>query len=186
MEEKTELVKQARRGDAHAFAVLYEDIYEDLYRYAFYMLQNRHDAEDAVSEGVLAAYDSIHKLKSAEAFRGWMFQIVTNICRKKRKEYAKKHVSLDAQAEILPLEQIRCQRDWIEQAGGQQDIRGALDRLSEEERQIIGMSVLGGYTSEEIGRILHLKAGTVRSKLSRGLAKLKDMLGSEWQEAVKG
>ena len=46
------------------------------------MLQNKQDAEDAVSEGVLAAFRGIHKLRKAEAFRGWMFQIVTNICKK--------------------------------------------------------------------------------------------------------
>lgn len=183
MEEKQELVKRAQKGDAHAFALLYEDIYEDLYRYAFYMLQNRHDAEDAVSEGVLAAFGSIHKLKNAEAFRGWMFKIVTNLCRKKRREYGKKPISLDEQTDILRLDAFRCQRDWMELSGEMQDVREALWKLEEEERQIIGMSVLGGYTSEEIGKELRLKPGTVRSKLSRSLGKVKGFLGVKDQDS---
>lgn len=165
MDEKRRLVEQARTGDTHAFAKLYEEIYEDLYRYAYYMLQNKQDAEDVVSEGVLAAFDGIHKLRKAEAFRGWMFQIVTNICKKKRKEYLKKHVELDENMV-----------DWVEDTQEAMDVRKALRMLTEEERQIIGMSVLAGYTSEEIGKILRLKAGTVRSKLSRGLEKMRKVL----------
>ncbi len=165
MEEKKQLVECAKAGDTHAFARLYEEIYEDLYRYAYYMLQNKQDAEDAVSEGVLAAFDGIHKLRKAEAFRGWMFQIVTNICRKKRKEYLKKTVELEENMV-----------DWMEDAGEAMDVRKALKLLTEEERQIVGMSVLAGYSSEEIGKSMRLKSGTVRSKLSRSLEKMRRVL----------
>jgi len=177
MEGKQELVKQARRGDAHAFALLYEDIYEDLYRYAYYMLQNQQDAEDAVSEGVLAAFSGIGRLRRAEAFRGWMFQIMTNICKRKRKEYMNKHISLDGAKMAQHSDGNGANVDVAKCAGDAYDIQNALRYLSEEERQIIGMSVLAGYTSEEIGRILHMKAGSVRSKLSRSLGKLRKLLG---------
>lgn len=86
-EQKTslepELVKKAKKGDPKAFAKLYEQVYQDLYRFALYMMTHRQDAEDAVSEAVIAAYENISKLKKEEAFRGWMFRILTNICRKK-------------------------------------------------------------------------------------------------------
>lgn len=165
METREELIKQAVEGDPHAFSRLYEEIYQDLYRYAYYMLQNRQDAEDAVSEGVLAAYRGIRKLKSAESFRSWMFQIVTNICKRKRKEYLTKHGELQ---EIAV--------EWEQDADEMLDVRKALQLLTEEERQIVGMSVLGGYTSDEIGRDMKLKAATVRSKLSRSLGKLRSVL----------
>lgn len=165
MDEKKQLIEQAKAGDTHAFARLYEEIYEDLYRYAYYMLQNSHDAEDAVSEAVLAAFDGIHKLRKAEAFRGWMFQIVTNICRKKRKEYLNKTVELEENMV-----------EWEEDSQDSIDVKKALKLLSEEERQIVGMSVLAGYTSEEIGKSMKLKSGTVRSKLSRSLEKMRRVL----------
>ena len=50
------LVKRAKRGDVDAFAELYGKIYEKLYRFAFYMLKNAQDAEDAVSEAVTDAF----------------------------------------------------------------------------------------------------------------------------------
>lgn len=173
MEEEKRMIARARQGDTHAFAMLYETIYEDLYRYAFYMLQSRHDAEDAVSEAVLAAFSGIRNLREEGAFRGWMFQIVTNICKMRRKQYLKK------EAELSCVENMDCHsgKDWVDAAVTGVDIRKALSVLREEERQIVGMSVLAGYTSKEIGEYMGMRPGTVRSKLKRSLEKVRNMLG---------
>ena len=72
------LVKRAKRGDVDAFAELYGKIYEKLYRFAFYMLKNAQDAEDAVSEAVTDAFEGIRGLKREESFANWMYQIVAN------------------------------------------------------------------------------------------------------------
>ena len=87
MEKELDLVRQAKAGDVSAFAKLYEQVYEDMYRYAFYMLQHTQDAQDAVSDTVADAFASIRKLRGEEAFRGWIFAILSNKCRRKRKEY---------------------------------------------------------------------------------------------------
>ena len=89
------LVKRAKRGDVDAFAELYGKIYEKLYRFAFYMLKNAQDAEDAVSEAVTDAFEGIRKLKREESFANWMYQIVANKCRRKMREYCRRTVSLD-------------------------------------------------------------------------------------------
>ena len=69
-------------------------VYQDLYRFALYTLKNTHDAEDMVSDTVTDAFASIHKLRSAEAFRGWIFKILSNKCRMKLKEYVNKTAEL--------------------------------------------------------------------------------------------
>ena len=63
MEENRELVKQAKLGKKEAFAELYETVYEDMYRFALYVLKDRDDAEDAVAETVADAFESIWKLR---------------------------------------------------------------------------------------------------------------------------
>ena len=80
-EEKKKLVNQARKGDTHAFAKLYEEIYPDLYRFAFCMVRQPWKAEDVVSDAVLKAFEKIHTLKKPESFRSWIFQIAANECR---------------------------------------------------------------------------------------------------------
>ena len=63
MEKELDLVRQAKAGDVSAFAKLYEQVYEDMYRYAFYMLQHIQDAQDVVSDTVADAFASIRKLR---------------------------------------------------------------------------------------------------------------------------
>ena len=68
------------------FAMYYQNVYKDLYRFALYTLKNAHDAEDVVGETVLDAYASVEKLRDPGAFRGWIFAILSNKCRKKLSE----------------------------------------------------------------------------------------------------
>ena len=69
--------------DAKAFSKLYEQVYQDLYRYALCLMRDPHEAEDAVSATVLSAYEHIHKLRKEEAFKSWIFTILSNICKKR-------------------------------------------------------------------------------------------------------
>lgn len=95
MEESRELVRQAKKGKREAFAKLYETVYEDMYRFALYVLKDREDAEDAVAETVADAFESIGKLRKEEAFRAWIFQILSNKCKRKLKEYITKTYSYE-------------------------------------------------------------------------------------------
>ena len=107
MEQENLLVKQAQQGDVHAFAQLYECCYRDLYRFALYNLGQEEDARDVVSDTVLAAFEGIGRLRSAEAFRGWIFQILLNQCRKRRRQYMHKTEELTEELkERLPDAQI--------------------------------------------------------------------------------
>ena len=65
------------------FSEMYETAYRDLYRYALCLMKNTQEAEDVVSEAVVTAYENIHKLKKEEAFRSWIFTILTNKCKKR-------------------------------------------------------------------------------------------------------
>ena len=63
------LIKKACRGDTKAFSELYARIHVELYKFALYTLRHPQDAEDAVSEAVMSAYENIGRLRKAEAFR---------------------------------------------------------------------------------------------------------------------
>ena len=79
MDEKT-LVKSASAGDKNAFAALYMRYRDDLYRYAYFRLGNADDAHDAVSMCIVAAYEGIYSLRSAAAFKSWIFRILYYAC----------------------------------------------------------------------------------------------------------
>lgn len=153
--------------DANAFAEHYSAIYRDLYRYAFCVMGNAADAEDVVGEAVLAAYKGKDGLRSEQSFRSWMFQIVANECRRRLK------------ARVVLADSVP---DEPDRSGGDLDnadvllVREAMATLGEEERAVVALAVVGGYSSAEIGIMLTMSPSSVRSRKKRSLAKLSALL----------
>ena len=170
MPANRDLVAAARAGDKEAFGALYAASYTDLYKFSSSLLKNEEDAKDAVSDAVMDAYAGISKLRSEEAFKSWMFQILSAKCKRKLKEYA-------THGHNSPLEDA----EDLTVSGKEEslEIKSAFESLSDEERTIISMNVFGGYDSGEISKILKMNRNTVRSKQSRALSKLKSLLGGK-------
>ena len=148
------------------FLELYEPVHKDMYRLAYYYyLGNAQDAEDVVGDTVLKAYEKFATLRKKEAFKSWIFTILVNQCMTfLRKKAARGTSELVEEPSFEPsLEDITVVKDL-------------LAVLSEEERQIVILSVFGGYKGEEIARILHIKHGTVRTKYRRALKKMERYL----------
>lgn len=169
MENYLKLVWRAKRGDVDAFAQLYAGIYEDMYRFALYTLRNASDAEDAVSDAVTDAFASVKKLRSEEAFKSWIFRILSNKCKDKLREYAGKN-----ETGIEDTEEIAC--DSGPEMTECIQVRKLFFELADEERLIISLHQFAGYTSREIAEILHMNENTVRSKESRALKKMEQQL----------
>ncbi|XCP85622.1 RNA polymerase sigma factor [Roseburia hominis] len=189
--------------DIWSFTDRYKLVYKDLYRFALCMMRHQQDAEDAVSEAVLSAYENIHKLRKEEAFKSWIFQILANVCKKKLRSADRKEVQLyqeeavrsDDTAEGTETEAIKNARGEEMQGvaepqadlsgkpmenavadGLREDVRKAFFILSEEEQFIVSLSVFGGYNSKEIGEMFQMNASTVRSKRKRALEKMSLVL----------
>ena len=163
-----ELIRRAKRGDAKAFARLYAQIYKELYRCALYMTKHPQDAEDAVSEAVISAFENIRTLKKEESFRSWIFTILNNQCKKTMRMEQKEKAKLSENSTYA----ITAEPDYAQW----HDVRRAFDALDEEERMIVAFSVFGGYRSEEIAMLLDRNAATVRSRKSRALEKMRSAL----------
>lgn len=159
-------VSLAQQGDATAFSELYALVYKDLYYVAYYSLKNTYDAQDVVSDTVLDAYASIGKLKDEKAFKAWIMKILSAKIKRKLKEYVQSRIVF-----TYEFEQEELNYDGI-------DLKQEFNRLSDEERLVLSMSVVSGYTSEEISKITGINANTVRSKLLRAKDKLRDRLTS--------
>ena len=147
---------------------LYETVYKDLYHLAYYYLGNAHEAEDVVSETVLRAYEKFDSLKDESAFRNWIFKILVNQCNTRlRKMITKKTYELKEEVSYQPE---------MEDAVVVQEL---LDLLTKEERQIVVLTIFGGYKGEEIAKLLHKRHSTIRSKYRRALKKLEEKVLAE-------
>lgn len=161
------IVKRAKNGDEEAFANLYESVYKDMYRMAYYMLGRKEDAEDAVAEAVLDMYRYIQQLKRADSFKSWAMKILWVKCKLKMKEYTRECVELDAVGEQSD------DTDIANEAMLKKDLKGAMESLNDEERIIVISSSIAGLNCKEISKLLGINHGTVRSKLSRALQKIR-------------
>lgn len=167
-----ELVTLAQKGDADAFGELYGLYYKEMYRYACCVTGSAELAQDAVSDAVLSAFKQIGSLKKAEAFKGWLFRILCSACKRcyteNRQKTALVYLDDETNGENEPDETYDFDISI--------DLRKALDSLSNEEREIVTLSVIGNYKSHEISKITGYPASTVRSKLKRALKKMRDRL----------
>lgn len=167
MDEKS-LVKQAMRGDKDAFAALYSRYRDDLYRYAYFRLGNAEDANDAVSSCVIAAYEGIYHLRSANAFKSWIFRILFYSCGKLIASQQEQR----NRADISELDRMPA----ADHDGLSPELQEAFTVLSDEDRDIVLLGVVAGYNSKEIASMMGLNASTVRSRQARALAKMKAFL----------
>lgn len=164
----TELtVMKAKHGDDEAFLELYEEIYVDLYRTACYMLKNKDDAEDAVSEAVVDMYKDIGKIRKTGSFKAWAMRILWVKCKKRLKEYCDRTEELEAQGELSGKCDI--ERDTVLK----NDLDKAMECLTEEEKIVVVCSAVWGMNSSQISDVTGLARGTIRSKLSRALKKVR-------------
>lgn len=163
-------VRKAQSGDAGAFGDLYEIYALDMYKFALYFMGNTHDAEDAVQTACIKAYSSIVSLKEPGSFKTWLFKILANVCKSELSSARAVRECGSPDGDITP--EPADSSDFRLSA----EIYDALGALSEDERQIVILSVVQKYKSSEIAEIINCPASTVRSKLSRSLSKLRTIL----------
>lgn len=167
--DKTEsLAAAAANGDRQAFCELYGLFKDRLYRYALYKLRDPQMAEDAVSETVLAAWKNICRLRNGAAFSVWIYRILSNRCNSMLAAEIKKRDSLERVYRIT--------NSSSETEIRTVELQQALDILSDENRQIVLLSVIADLSSKEISELTGLKDSTVRSRLARSLAQMREYL----------
>ena len=173
MQVNKELVKKAKNGDTCAFGQLYELIYKELCKYAFYCLGNNEDVKDVVSEAVLDAFKSIKSLKNPNAFEAWMFRILSAKCKRKLAGYVDKTLEFnDAFNTNEPAHISDPANTVVEDVA----LERAFKELNPVDRQIVSMSAIAGFNSKEIGELLGMNKNTVRTRLSRALESMRTYL----------
>ncbi len=171
MTDTTMLVSLAKSGDHEAFAKLYSLYSTDMFRYASYLLNSPVDAEDAVQETVLNAFRKLNSLKNNEAFKSWLFKILSNCCKNILRSRGKS-------PDCLPEDEyfFLIKDDTLSDMAVAIELAQTIKSLPPPDGQIVLLSVLGGFKSHELAKIFQLPPGTVRSKLKRSLEKLRTML----------
>lgn len=173
----SELLFLAAKGDNAAFDALVQMNQSMVYNLAYRMTGNREDALDVSQEAFIKAWRFLPQFHGDSSFGTWLYRITVNSA-KDYMEREARHVSLPIENEegyteisggVMPEEEI-------EKKEKSEIIRAAMKRLTPEHREIIILRDGDGYSYDEIAQMLELEAGTVRSRLNRARAALRELL----------
>ena len=171
-------IERSKTGDITAFNELVEDYQKQVYDLAFRMLGNSPDAEDITQEAFVLAWKSIRSFRGG-SFRAWLFRIASNACTDVlRKKQRHRVDSLDA---IFPeYNPLPSTAESPEDSVIREELTALISKslliLSEDQRLVVALADLQGFSYEEIAEITNSSLGTVKSRLNRGRTNLRDML----------
>jgi RNA polymerase sigma-70 factor (ECF subfamily) len=173
-----ELVERARRGDATAFAALVRDHEEIAFRTAYLIARNAADAEDAAQVGLTNAWRALPRFRRGAPFRPWLLAIVANEARNRRRAVGRRDgLALRAAHELPSGDAAPSPEGRVLAAEQRAELLGALERLSEDDRMVLSCRYLLELGEDETAQVLSLRRGTVKSRTSRALARLRAELG---------
>jgi RNA polymerase sigma factor (sigma-70 family) len=177
--EDAELVDLAKGGDVPAYETLVARYQQLAVRTAYLITRDASDAEDVAQEAFVKAYLSLSRFRRDAPFRPWMLAIVANEARN-RGRAARRRAGLALRAAAAdPFER---QPTSPEAAAVEDEERRALlealDRLRESDRLVIGYRYFLDLSEAEIAAALDCRRGTVKSRLSRAMARLREDLAS--------
>lgn len=169
---KTEaLVKKAKQGDKEALVQLIMTEKQDYYKLAYVYMRNPEDAMDAMEDMIVILYENIDHLKNEGSFYSWSKTILVNCC---KNSLRKKNKVI-----LLDVLQNEHQDDFLEQKDEQLRLDKHLQELSIKHREVIKLRYFMDMDYQSIAELLRIPVGTVKSRISIGLKKLKVVLGGE-------
>jgi len=162
------LVIRCQQGEKEAFELIVRLWQRPLLTFALRYLDQQTDAWDAVQETWISVIKGLNKLQNPSMFVSWLFRILTNKCidriRKK-------------QQEVCRLEQADIKLESSEISNENESLTQAIQRLSDEHKTLIMLRFGQGLQIGQIAAMLNIAEGTVKSRLHRALARLREILG---------
>ena len=182
-EEEERVIARVLEGDGNAFESLVLANQRKVYNLCLKMTGNPSDAEDLAQDAFIRAYHSLGSFKGDSSFTKWLYRLTTNVCidhlrREKRRDIG----SLTYQDEAGTVQELEVPdmrftpEPALERREVEEGISRGLKSLSAEHREILIMREIEGLSYEEIGAILGLTPGTVKSRISRARLNLSKFL----------
>ena len=166
---------------AHAWVPpTWEEIVEQhsarVYRLSYRLTGNVHDAEDLTHDVFIRVFRSLHSYQPG-TFEGWLHRITTNLFldKMRRKQRIRFDLLSDDAAARLPSREIGPEQHYTD-THFDDDVQRALDGLTPDFRAAVVLCDIEGLSYEEIATTLGIKLGTVRSRIHRGRAQLREDL----------
>ena len=174
--EDAELTARARDGDVAAYEELVTRYQALAFRVAWLVVRHRGEAEDAVQDAFVKAYYALPRFRPGAPFKPWLLRIVANEARNRGRS-TRRHdrLTLRVASSDLPKEGPSPEGAALARDDAE-TLTAALDRLPERDRLVIAYRYLFEMTEAETADALGVRPGTVKSRLSRAMVRLRTEL----------
>ncbi len=192
--EEAALVAELQAGSEQAFAQLIAQYHKPIYSLIARSLQNPTDASDVTQEVFLKVFRSIRGFHGEATLRTWLYRIAVHEASNQRRwwtRHRRQEVTIDAplsgeqdaDGEVLSLAATLADRgsspfDHAAQHQLRERVESALREVPDAFRTVVVLREIEGFTYEEIADILQTNLGTIKSRLTRGRAALRTLLGA--------
>jgi RNA polymerase sigma-70 factor (ECF subfamily) len=189
--DEERLVAAAQRGDVNAFNQLVLAYQQMAYNVAYRILSNPDAAMDATQDAFLRGFQGLSRFRGG-SFRAWVLRIVTN-CSYDQLRYKQRRpsASIDDLVEeeehsTLLQSDDEAPEDYIERRELSRELQQAMDSLPEDQRLTLILSDIEGLNYQEIAETTLVSLGTVKSRLSRARAKMRDCIRAQRELGATG
>ena len=173
--DEDELIARAQKGDKEAYGALVHAYQGIAFRTAFVIARDAADAEEAAQDGFVKAYRALGRFRRGAPFRPWLLQIVANEARNRRRSAGRRaNLALRAAAEVRPGDAVPSPEAALVSDERRAELLTAVNGLRDEERDVIACRFFLELSEEETATALDVPVGTVKSRSSRALARLRE------------
>jgi RNA polymerase sigma-70 factor (ECF subfamily) len=170
-------------GESERFATLIRQHYDMLYRAGYRLTRSTVDAEDLVQEVCLRAYPRLGEIEKLEQPRGWLLRVLYRLFIDQRRRYDRSHVRpIDENEEFVSEEPGPAEE--ADRALSRWRVEDAWRYLNQEQRLLLALHDVEGYTLVEIHSLTGIKEGTIKSRLYRARVRLGRLLQREGASAT--
>jgi RNA polymerase sigma factor (sigma-70 family) len=171
------LVAEAQAGDTRAFEALVEEHQTIAFRTAYLITGSAADAEEAVQDGFVKAFHALGRFRPGAPFRPWLLRIVANEARNRRRSAGRRErLALRAAEDPLSGGAVPSPEAALLESEQRAALLEAVDGLREADRLVIACRFFLGLSEEETAEALDWRRGTVKSRLSRALDRLRERM----------
>ncbi|MEE2771103.1 MAG: sigma-70 family RNA polymerase sigma factor [Bacteroidota bacterium] len=167
------LIQACRENNRKAQMRLYNKYCDGMYYVALRFMKDTMEAEDAMQEAFIKAFDKLHQFNGEVSFGAWLKRIVINKCLDRLKARKMELVAINEQV----LGTVEDQEDWqVEDGIGIEEVKKEIENLPEKYKYPLMLYLIEGYDHEEISEILDISQVASRTLVHRGKKKLQDEL----------
>lgn len=181
--EDDELIERAVRSDTAAYSALVERYQGIAFRTAYIVAGNSGEAEDAAQEAFLKAYRSLNRFRAGAPFKPWLLAIVANEARNRARSATRRSDLHLRAASSGPEGDVPSAEAAALAADERAKVVELLNGLEPEDRLVIALRYLMEMTEKEMAQVMRCRPGTVKSRLSRAMGRLRRRIATEAVDA---